>query len=65
MIPEKGNIRVVARATGHDKDTICRWIEIVETHSEEVTDYFLRDLNLTKVEVDEIWSYIKKAKKCD
>lgn len=65
LLPEKGSIRGVARATGHSKDTICRWIEIAGTHSKEVTDYFLQNLNLKRVEVDEIWSYIKKAKKCD
>ena len=65
LIPEKGSIRGVARATGHGKDTICKWVEIAGTHSKEVTAYFLRDLNLKRVEVDEIWSYIKKAKKCE
>jgi hypothetical protein len=65
MILEKGSFRGVARATGHDKDTICRWIEVAGTHSKEVTSYFLQDLNLNRVEVDEIWSYIKKSKKCD
>ena len=30
MLPEKGSIRGVARATGHSKDTICRWLEIAE-----------------------------------
>jgi len=64
MIPEKGSIRGVARATGHSKDTICRWLEIAGRHAEEVTTYFLKNLNLTRVEVDEIWSYLKKAKKC-
>lgn len=63
MLPEKGSIRGVARATGHSKDTVCRWLEIVGTHSKEVTTYFLTNLNLKRVEVDEIWSYIKKAKK--
>ena len=63
MLPEKGIIRGVARATGHSKNTICRWLEIAGTHSKEVTTYFLKNLNLNKVEVDEIWSYIKKAKK--
>ena len=65
MIPEKGSIRGVARAAGHDKDTICRWLDIAGTHSKEVTAYFLTNLNLNRVEVDEIWSYIKKAKKCN
>ena len=65
MLPEKGSIRGVARATGHNKDTICRWLEIAGTHSKEVTTYFLVNHNLNRVEVDEIWSYIKKAKKCN
>ena len=55
--PVKGSIRGVARATGHSKDTICKWVEIAGTHSKEVTAYFLRDLDLKRVEVDEIWSY--------
>jgi len=63
MIPEKGGIRGLARATGHSKDTICRWLEIAGTHSKDVTTYFLKNLNLKRVEVDEIWSYIKKSKK--
>jgi len=32
LIPEKVSIRGVARATGHDKDTISKWLEIAGTH---------------------------------
>ena len=45
-----------------NKDTICRWLNIAGTHSREVTAYFLRDLDLKRVKVDEIWSFIGKAK---
>jgi len=62
QIPEKGSIRGVARSSGHDKGTICKWVDLAGMHCEEVTDYFLRDLHLDRVQVDEIWSYIKKAK---
>jgi hypothetical protein len=65
MIPEKGRIRGVARVNGHSKNTICRWLKIAGTHSKEVTTYFLKNINLKRVEVDEIWSFLKKAKKCD
>ncbi|MGI5992138.1 MAG: hypothetical protein ACOX79_06660 [Methanosarcina sp.] len=47
-IPEKGSIREVARATGHSKDTICRWVEITGTHSKEATAYFPEILTLKK-----------------
>jgi hypothetical protein len=56
MIPEIGGIRGIARATGHSKNTICRRFEIGGTHPKEVTTYFLRNLNLKRVEVDKIWS---------
>jgi diaminopimelate decarboxylase len=62
QIPEKGSIRGIARSSGHDKSTICKWVDLAGKHCEEVTDYFLRDLHLDRVQVDEIWSYIKKAK---
>ena len=63
MIPEKGSIGGVARATGHGKDTICRWLDIAGIHSKEVTTYLLRNLNLTRVEVDEDLVIYKKSKK--
>ncbi|VVB91727.1 Uncharacterised protein [uncultured archaeon] len=63
MIPAKGSIRETARAARHDKNTICRWLDIAGAHSKEVTDYFLQDFNLTKMQVDKIWSYMKKRDK--
>jgi hypothetical protein len=32
-------------------------------HAREVNDYFLQDLHMDQVQVDEIWSYIKKRRK--
>jgi hypothetical protein len=62
-IPEKGSIRGVARSSGHDKSTICRWIDLSGKHCREVTDYYLKELHLDRVQVDEIWSFIKKGEK--
>jgi hypothetical protein len=33
---------------------------LVGNHCREVTDYYLNDLHMDRVQVDEIWSYIKK-----
>jgi len=63
QIPEKGSIRSAARSSGHDKSTICRWVDLAGKHCKEVTDYFLKELRLDRVQVDEIWSYIKKGEK--
>ena len=62
MLPDKGSIRGVARATGHSKNTICRWLEIAGTHSKEVTTYFLRNLILREQMLMRFGHY-KKSKK--
>lgn len=64
LLPEKGSIRGVARATGHDKNAICNWLNLAGSHCKEVTEYYLNELHLDRVQVDEIWSYIKKREKC-
>lgn len=51
---EKGSIRGVVRSSGHDKGTVCKWVDLACKHREEVTDYFLRDLHLDRVQMDEI-----------
>lgn len=63
MIPEKGSIRGTGRATGHDKDTIIRWLNLAGKHCKEINEYFLHDLQLTRVQIDEIWAFIKKRRK--
>ena len=63
QIPEKGSIRGAARSSGHDKSTICRWIDLAGKHCNEVTDYFLKELSLDRVQVDEIWKNKKKGEK--
>jgi len=63
MIPEKGSIRGAAQASSHSISTVCRWIDLAGKHCKEVNDYFLKDLRLDRVQIDEIWSYIKKGEK--
>ena len=59
MLPEKGSIR----ATNHSQDTISKWMKVAGNHCREVDEYYLNSLKLERVQVDEIWSYIKKRKK--
>lgn len=62
LIPEKGGIRAASRATGHDKNVISHWLDVAGEHCQKVNEYFLQDLSLDQVQIDEIWSYIKKRK---
>jgi len=63
LIPEKGGIRAAARATDHDKNVISHWVDVAGKHCKKVNEYFLQDLKLDQVQIDEIWSYIKKTKR--
>jgi transposase-like protein len=63
MLPEKGSIRGLARATGHKQDTIAKWMKLAGEHVDELNEYFTHDLQLNAVEVDEIWAFIKKRTK--
>ena len=62
MLVEKGSIRSTTRAMGVDKDTVASWLKRAGEHCEEVTDYLLRDLKLSQIQIDEIWSFVKKDK---
>jgi len=65
MLGEKGGIRGTARAMGVDKDSGALWLKRAREHCEEVRDYLLRDLNLSQVQIDEIWTFIKKGQKSE
>ena len=60
---EKNSFRGVARATKHSLNAVYRVANKVGNHCEKVDEEFLVDLNLDMVEVDEIFSFIKKRRK--
>ena len=60
---EKNSFRGVARATKHSLNAIYRVADKVGEHCEKVDEELLVDLNLSMVEADEIFSFIKKRRK--
>ncbi len=63
MLSEKNGFRAIARVTSHHRDTICSIASAVAEHSKKFSSYFTKELKLTPVEVDEMWSFVKKKKK--
>ena len=63
MLAEKTSFRAIARITNHHLDTIRSIASAVAEHCKKFNDYFITELNLTPIEVDEMWSYVKKKKK--
>lgn len=63
MVVERGSMRGAARAMGIDKDTVCDWVSKASEHAETITEYMLHDLHMTVVEVDELWTTVKKNRR--
>lgn len=53
VVMRRGSRRAVEEQTGHTYETISRWLRLVATHAETVSDTLARDLWLSTVEVDE------------
>src|SRR3989344_3147265 len=62
-LTEKISFRAVARLTHHKLDTIRNLAEDMANHARATTEFFVHDLKLTPIEVDEIWTFVKKNKK--
>ena len=62
MVVERGSMRGAARAMGVDKDTICEWVRKASEHAEAFSEYMLHDLHMTAVELDELWTTVKKSR---
>lgn len=63
LLSEKTGFRAIARATEHHLDTVRAVADVVAKHCKKFNEYFITELKLTPVEVDEMWSFIKKRKK--
>lgn len=60
---ETNSFRGVARATQHNKNTVCSYVEQIAKHCEQANDILIHDVKLGTHEIDEFWSFVKKNKK--
>ncbi len=54
------SVRGIAEVLGSKPDTVLFWLRRAAEHSEEVDAFLLRDLKVSKVELDELWTLVKK-----
>ncbi len=60
---ERGSLRGTARATGYKKDTIASWQKRAGEHADALREYLLHELHLDRVEVDELYIFVKKRRR--
>jgi hypothetical protein len=62
LLVEKNGIRAIERIMEIHRDTVSDVIEDLARHARDVTDFLIKNVDLTKVQVDELWSFVKKTK---
>jgi transposase-like protein len=60
---EKNGIRSIERLTGHHRDTIGNLLEDMAEHATKVNDYLIKNVGLSQLECDELWTFVKKKRK--
>lgn len=63
LLVEKIGIRGIGRALEKNRNTIMLFTDKLAEKSKQATDFFLKDVKLSPVEVDELWTFVKKNKR--
>lgn len=64
LLAEGVRISSLSRAKGFKEDTILRWLREAARHAEAVEDVLLADYEVSKAQVDGLWTYVgNKGKK--
>src|SRR5713226_4182991 len=58
VVLHRGSLRAAEEQTGHNYETIATWIRRIGEHTDAVTDLLVRDVHLSEVELDELWSFV-------
>ena len=60
VVLRRGSLRAAEDVTGHKYETIGRWLRLAATHAAALEDALVRDLELSAVEADEFWSFVRR-----
>jgi transposase-like protein len=58
----RGSLRAAEEVTGHKYETISHWLQLAAAHAEALTRVLVHDLQLSTLEIDEFWSFVKRRR---
>ncbi|WP_397546027.1 hypothetical protein ABUL39_01855 [Rhodothermus marinus] len=61
IVMRRGSLSAAEEITGHKYETIGRWLRRAAEHAEAITQALVHDLQLSQLEVDAFWSFVKKS----
>src|ERR671932_1242136 len=62
MLVERNSLRAVSRIKHCTADAVLHWLDRAGQQGAAVNRHFIRDVHPTQVQVDELWSFVKKNK---
>jgi len=61
MLAERCSLRAIARIKHAKLATILHWLDIAGAQAASVGQQLTRNLSLTQVQIDELWTFVKKS----
>src|SRR5947209_6495495 len=62
LLVERNSLRAAARLTRRSPNRVLHWLALAGQHAAVVSAALIRDLSLTQVQIDELWTFVKKSK---
>src|SRR5512143_952857 len=62
LLVERNSLRATARLTRHSPNRVMHWLALAGQHSASLSAALIRGLSLTQVQIDELWTFVKKSK---
>jgi transposase-like protein len=61
VVMRRGSLSAAEEVTGHKYETIGRWLRGAAQHAQSLSEALVGDLQLSAVEVDAFWSFVKRS----
>lgn len=62
LLTERNSLRAVARLMHLSPNRILHWLDLAGQQAAAVSAERIRELHLTQVQIDELWTFVKKNK---
>ena len=56
-------VRAVARLREVQPDTVLEWLKKAGQHCQLLSEYMMRELHVTQVQLDELWTFVRKKER--
>lgn len=63
LLVEKNGVRSIGRITDRNRNTIMNFTDKLSAKCRQVNEFLLKDVKLSAIEIDELWTFIKKNKR--